>query len=154
MLLSSGQKSYLTFRVGAQWYAVGVLSVFEVVNMVAISPVPDMPPAVLGIVNIRGSMSPVIDLRVRFNSPDKLLKLTTPIIFLRNETTGVYGIVVDDVDDVINLNAEDINQTPLTQRAEHIVGITDVKERLIMLLDPVMLMKSSLKDETLLKLEE
>lgn len=153
-LLSSGQTANLTFRVGTQWYAVDVLSVFEVVNMVAISPVPDMPDAVLGIVNIRGSMAPVIDLRIRFNMPDKSMKLTTPIIFLRQEAT--YGIVVDDVDDVVNLNPSEIYQTLLTQRAEHIVGIMDVRERLIMVLDPVKLMQTTLADKPLFvqKIEE
>ncbi|MCL4879781.1 MAG: chemotaxis protein CheW [Anaerolineae bacterium] len=150
-LLNSGKTeiSYLTFRVGLQWYAVDVLAVFEVVNLVAISPVPDMPESVLGVVNIRGSMAPVIDLRRRFNMPDKTLKLTTPIIFLRHEEIGTYGIVVDDVDDVVNLNPGAVYQTPLTERAEHILGIMDVRERLIMLLDPLKLMKTTLRDEPL-----
>lgn len=155
-LLNSGKTeiAYLTFRVGTQWYAVDVLTVFEVVNMVAISRVPDMPESVLGIVNIRGSMAPVIDLRVRFHMPDHSLKLTTPIIFLRYDEAGIYGIVVDDIDDVVNLNPNAIYQTPLTERAEHIVGVMDVRERLIMVLDPLKLMKTSLKDETLFAQKE
>lgn len=149
--LTAGQPqkniAYLTFRTGNQWYALEVLTVFEVSNMVAISSVPDMPTSVLGMVNIRGVVVPVIDLRKRFNIPDSHLELTTPIIFLDHPETSVYGVVVDDVDDVINLNPSAIGTTSLNQRAKHIRGLTDYHGRLIMILDPVQLLHTTLSDE-------
>lgn len=145
----SSSKPYLTFRVGAQWYAVDIAVVFEVANMVAIAAVPDMPKAILGMVNIRGSVVPVLDLRIRFNTPNQTLELTTPIVFLHHEQTGTYGIVVDDIDDVINLSDEVIAPSALSQRAKHIIGMTDYEGRLIMILDPAQLMISSLEDQSL-----
>jgi purine-binding chemotaxis protein CheW len=138
--------AYLTFRVGAQWYAVDVASVFEVSNMVAISQVPDMPEAIVGMVNIRGSVVPVLDLRIRFKTSQHTIELTTPIIFLIYAEDKAYGIIVDDVDDVVNLPASAIGQTALSQRARHIQGLTDYHGRLIMILDTIELMTSSLED--------
>lgn len=141
-------KAYLTFRVGAQWYAVNVDNIFEVSNLVAISEVPDMPPSVLGVVNIRGLVVPILDLRRRFKLAQNRLDLTTPIIFLQKEA-GVcsYGIVVDDVDDVMSLKPEQTKQTELTQRARHIIGMTDYRDKLVMLLDPRELLASSLNEQ-------
>ncbi|NJL95923.1 MAG: chemotaxis protein CheW [Anaerolineae bacterium] len=96
---------YLTFRVGAQWYAVDVQMIFEVSYLVAIMPVPDMPPAIIGIVNVRGRIVPVIDLRVRFNAARRPMELNTPIIFVLHGK-NTYGMVVDDVDDVMRLERE------------------------------------------------
>lgn len=142
-------QAYLTFRTGSQWYAIDVLAVFEVANMVAISSLPDMPPAIIGMVNIRGAVVPIVDLRLRFHAPNRSLELTTPIIFLHQADVGTYGIVVDDVDDVISLKPSAISQTSLSQRARHILGLTDVKGRLIMLLDPKELILSSLEGQSL-----
>jgi purine-binding chemotaxis protein CheW len=153
-LLLAGQRgknttAYLTFRTGSQWYAVDVLTIFEVSNMVAISQVPDMPDSVLGMVNIRGKVVPVIDLRIRFRVGERRVELTTPIIFLNQAEVGTYGVVVDDVDDVINLKPEVIDTTSLSQRAQHIIGLTDYHGRLIMLLDTVKLLRSTLDDSSL-----
>lgn len=145
---ASLEQAYLTFHVGTRWYAVDVKSVFEVYLLMSIAPVPDMPEAVLGIVNLRGQIVPVIDLRRRFKIVDYRYDLTTPIIFVRAEN-AVYGMVVDDVDDVINIPASVISDTPLNQRATHIQGLTDYQGRLIMLLDPGRLLRSTLDDSTL-----
>jgi purine-binding chemotaxis protein CheW len=141
-----GTTPYLTFRVGTQWYAVDVASVFEVSNMVAISSVPDMPEAIVGMVNIRGRVVPVLDLRIRFQTSQPTIELTTPIIFLTYDEDKAYGIIVDDVDDVVNLPASAISETPLSQRARYIQGLTDYRRRLIMIVDTVGLMTSSLED--------
>lgn len=141
--------AYLTFRVGNQWYAVDVLRVYEVYNLVAISPVPDMPASILGVVNIRGAVVPVIDLRIRFNMADQALDLDNPIVFLHNDYDNIFGIVVDDVDDVINLSQGMISKSALNQRARHIIGLTDYRDRLIMLLDTIELLRSSLDDNSI-----
>lgn len=151
--INSTRHSYLTFRVGTQWYAMDVQSVFEVANMIAIASVPDMPAYILGAVNVRGQMMPVLDLRIRFLMPEREIELTTPIIFVSQDGSA-YGIVVDDVDEVIYLPDEMISRTELKQRAEHLRGLTDHNGRLIMILDPVLLLQSSLKEQTLTDLAE
>lgn len=144
-IFSSSTHSILTFSVGGRWYAVDVQLVFEVYLMMAITAVPDMPDAILGIVNLRGQIVPVVDLRIRFNSSERSQELTTPIIFVRH-LNQVYGMVVDDVDDVVQIPIESIKTTQLNQRANHIQGLTDHRGKLIMILDPVKLMSSSLED--------
>ena len=152
--MSKGQeRGFLSFRAGDQWYAIDVRSVFEVSNLVAISGVPDMPEAVLGVVNVRGRVVPVLDLRIRFNTGEHILDLTTPIIFVHQDEAHTYGIVVDDVDEVINLPPEAINQTALEQRAKHIIGMVDHHQRLVTLLDPLQLILSSLDDEIMENLD-
>jgi len=156
LYLDSGDElhSYLTFRVGKQEYAVNVEYVFEVSNLVNISEVGDMPPAVLGVVNIRGAVVPVLDLRIRFKVMEHTLELNTPIIFLNHSEVGIYGIVVDDVDDVLNLPNSAIGQTSLSQRAKHITGMTDYNGRLVMIVDPVALLRTTLDDESLNELQD
>jgi purine-binding chemotaxis protein CheW len=141
------RRAYLSFLVGSRRYAVDIQHVFEVSNLVEIAGVPDMPAAILGVVNIRGSIVPVLDLRIRFNILERDLLLTTPIVFLRHGQgqAGTYAIVVDDVEDVLTLFTDEINTTELNKRAPHIVGMVEYKENLIMLLDPVELLASSLE---------
>lgn len=141
------ETSFLTFRVGSQWYAMDVQYIFEAANMVAIAPVPDMPDSIVGIVNIRGLIVPVVDLRIRFKVPDAITDLNTPLVFVRHEKT-VYGMIVDDIDDVIRLTQDMISSTDLQQRADHIRGLTEHRARLMMILDPVRLLASSLMDRT------
>ncbi len=139
----------LSFRVGKQWYGLDVTHVFEVYTLVAITEVPDMPPAILGVVNIRGAVVPVLDLRLRFGAPDYSLDLTTPLIFLHENLRCTYGLIVDDIDDIISTNASNLNTTALSQRAPHIIGMLEYQHRLIMLLDPVQLMNTSLENQDL-----
>lgn len=153
MALPSGELGdYLTFRVLQQWFAVDVMAIFEVQTMVAISPVPDMPSSVLGMVNLRGTVVPVLDLRIRFGVTKPPVELTTPIIFIHHNNANMYGIVVDDVDDVIRLAESSISKTELQQRAEHLRGMTDYNGKLIMVLDTIRLLGSTLTDETIDKL--
>ncbi|MFP4321497.1 MAG: chemotaxis protein CheW [Anaerolineales bacterium] len=139
----------LTFRVGAQWYGLDVAHVFEVYTLVAISEVPDMPPAILGVVNIRGVVVPVLDLRIRFGATDTALALTTPLIFLHENLRCTYGVIVDDIDDIITTRADAITTTMLSQRASHIIGMLEHKHRLLMLLQPQELLVTSLEDRDL-----
>ena len=143
------RRAYLSFLVGTRRYAVDIQHVFEVSNLVEISGVPDMPAAILGVVNIRGSIVPVLDLRIRFNMPNRDLLLSTPIVFLRHGQgkVGTYAIIVDDVEDVLTLFTDEINTSDLNKRAPHIVGMVEYKENLIMILDPVQLLGSSLEGQ-------
>lgn len=142
------KQAYLSFLVGHHRYAVDIRHVFEVANLVEIAGVPDMPDAILGVVNVRGRIVPILDLRIRFKMPEHILDLNTPIVFLHHGQSGIYGIIVDDVEDVLNLSAAEINTSALNHRARHILGMVQYKDNLIMLLDPVELMASSLEDSS------
>ena len=144
--LDTSKRYLLCFRVGNQWYAVDVKYVFEVAPMVTIAGVPDMPEAILGVVNVRGAIVPVLDLRIRFNMSQKKLDLTTPIIFI-NSDDSTFGLIVDDIDDVFQIQEGMIRPTELQKRADHIIGLTDHRNRLTTVIDPLMLLASSLQGQ-------
>ena len=142
----SSRQYLLCFRVGNQWYAIDVQYVFEVAQMVTISGVPDMPEAIRGVVNVRGSIVPVLDLRIRFNMPTRNLDLTTPIIFIQHDDNA-FGLIADDIDDVFQVHEGMIRPTELRKRADHIVGLIEHRSRLTTIIDPLVLLATSLQGQ-------
>src|SRR5579871_3443736 len=93
------EKSYLRFRVGQEWYGIDVDSVVEVLPFMALTELPDSPSDVLGMMRLRESVAPVVDLRLRFGFSTVSYDLNTPIIAAKT-ASGLIGLVVDDVDDL------------------------------------------------------
>ena len=122
---------YLCCRVGREWYGVPVTAVIEVLHFLALNEVPGASPDVLGLLTLRDTVMPVIDLRIRFGQPEAEVKLDTPIIAL-NTPQGPAGIVVDDVDDV-----EDIGQVDAQRDSAmpHTTGVVHLDKRLLQILD-------------------
>lgn len=122
---------YLSFRIAQQWYGVRVDEVIEVLQLVYLNPLPAAADDVLGLMTLRETIVPVIDLRIRFGLPPTQITLTTPIIAIRT-ATNTLGIVVDDVDDVLeiapSLHHEDHN-------SPYVVQVVTLEDRLLMLLD-------------------
>jgi purine-binding chemotaxis protein CheW len=125
---------YLTFILGEQSYGIDVLQVREIIRLINITPVPRMPSYVRGVVNLRGKIIPVIDLRVRFGFPDPKTSDLTCIIVVQvglpaGKTTQM-GLVVDGVEEVANLAAADIEETPdfaAKIDTNYILGMAKVK---------------------------
>ncbi len=97
--MSDVANHYLSFRVGRQWYGIGVESVVEVLHLVALTELPAAAPDVLGLMTLREMVIPVIDLRRRFGQPEAPLHLHTPIIVVHGQR-GPIGLVIDEADDV------------------------------------------------------
>ena len=106
---------YLTFSLAGEEYGIGILKVREIIGMMTVTPVPQTPEFVKGVINLRGKVIPVIDLRVRFGLDAASYTERTCIIVveIHGETGSVpMGIVVDAVSEVLNIRGADIENTP------------------------------------------
>lgn len=135
-------QQFLTFRLAGEEYGVGILSVQEIRGWSAVTAIPQSPPWLLGVINLRGSVVPVIDLRLKFNYAKAEYNEFTVVIIL-NLKERVVGIVVDGVSDVITLAAGQIKPAPsLGNNADtsHIIGFGTLDERMRILMDVERLM--------------
>lgn len=133
---------HLTFVLGKEHYGLPVLKVREIIRLCDITPVPNMPPFVKGVVNLRGKIIPVTDLRLRFGlSSHQNTDLTCIVVVqvkLADQSTKPMGLIVDAVEEVVNLNAQDIEPTPDFGHAidaHYILGMAKVKGVVKALLD-------------------
>ena len=106
---------YLTFALGAEEYGLPVLKVREIIKVMDITQVPQVPGHVRGVINLRGKVIPVIDLRLKFGFPSQDYTERTCIIVVDVALSGVkvmMGIVVDSVSEVLNVAASEIDHAP------------------------------------------
>jgi purine-binding chemotaxis protein CheW len=131
----------LTFCVGAETYGVDILRVQELRGWVPVTRIPQSPPHVLGVLNLRGSIVPIIDLRVRFSLEQvRFTPMTVIVVLSMMSSSGrrEFGLVVDSVADVVDLDASDLKETPslgITAGTEYIRGLATVADRMLILLD-------------------
>ena len=128
---------YLTFRLGNEDYGIEIRYVTEIVGMQKITEVPDMPVFVKGVVNLRGQVIPVLDMRLRFHMESRPYDERTCIVVVNINETQV-GLVVDTVNEVRNIDAEQISPPPRTagaDSAQYIQGMGKVNEEVIILLE-------------------
>jgi purine-binding chemotaxis protein CheW len=134
----AGQSSqYLTFILGEEQYGVRILKVQEIKGYSAITPIPNTPPHIKGVINLRGTVVPVVDLRAKFSLADTEYNKFTVIIVV---TVGakVMGMLVDAVSDVLDIAASDMRTAPdLGVRVDmrFISGMATIGERMTVLLD-------------------
>jgi len=132
---------YLTFNLQAESYGIDVLKVREIIRLTSITTVPRMPPHVLGVINLRGKIIPVMDLRIRFDFPGAKTEQTCIVVVQVKLPDGrgtQMGLVVDGVEEVINLNSQDIEEPPNFGGqicTDYIIGIAKVKGQVKTLLD-------------------
>ena len=128
---------YLTFRLGNEDYGIEIRYVTEIVGLQKITEVPDMPSFVKGVVNLRGQVIPVIDMRLRFHMQSRDYDERTCIIVV-NVGGSQVGLVVDTVNEVRNIGDEQISPPPKTAGADsarYIQGMGKVGEAVIILLE-------------------
>ena len=134
-------KQVLTFTLGDQTYGVDILRVQEIRGWAPVTRIPQAQAHVLGVLNLRGSIVPIVDLRMRFELPRAEYTPLTVIIVLSVESPQGrrdFGLVVDGVSDVVDVALGDVKQAPdLGQQAntEFIAGLAAVSGRMVMLLD-------------------
>ncbi len=140
-IMNSGQ--YLTFTLANDSFAIPIEHVLEVLEVEKITRVPRSKEYLLGVINVRGSIRPIVDLRTKLNLPPKEMEVDENFniivleLEIENEKT-VLGIVTDLVDQVVTLNNDDIDPTPkigtrLNRRL--ISGIGKVKDLFLIILD-------------------
>jgi purine-binding chemotaxis protein CheW len=134
-------RQYLTFTLAGEQFAVGTLSVKEIIEYGELTGVPMMPPSIRGVINLRGAVVPVIDLEVRFGGRPTEVGRRTCIVILevdRGDQQQVIGILVDAVNEVLEINLSDIEPPPAFGghvRTDFIQGMGKVDGRLVILLD-------------------
>jgi purine-binding chemotaxis protein CheW len=134
-------EKYLSFFLGTEEFAIGVLSVREILGMQDITSVPQTPPYVKGIINLRGKVAPVVDLRLKFGmEPGAYTQRTCIIVVDVAGEAGrmLVGVVVDAVSEVLNVAPGDIEPTPDFGEGvaiPYLLGIAKSKGKVKMLLD-------------------
>jgi purine-binding chemotaxis protein CheW len=132
---------YLTFQLGKEEFAVQVLHVREIMGVQEITAVPQMPHYVKGVLNLRGKVIPVIDLRLKFGLPEIEYTQRTCIIVVQVEGQAgrvSTGIIVDGVSEVLTLQTADIEDTPdfgMGAATPYLLGLAKIKGKVKILLD-------------------
>lgn len=143
-------RQVLTFSLGSETYGVDILRVQEIRGWSPVTRIPQSPTHVLGVLNLRGSIVPIVDMRVRFSLENaEFTPLTVIIVLSVKSGQGMreFGIVVDSVSDVIDIEAGSLKAAPDVgshASAEHIQGLATVAERMVILLDLDRLMADDL----------
>jgi purine-binding chemotaxis protein CheW len=137
----SGTHKVLTFELGRETYGVEILRVREIRGWTSVTKIPYAPSHVLGVLNLRGSIVPVVDLRLRFELEQAAYTNVTVIIVLAvhsNSGRREVGIVVDGVSDVVDFEATAMKPAPdigAAYATDYIRGLVPVGERMLVLLD-------------------
>jgi purine-binding chemotaxis protein CheW len=132
---------YLVFELGREEFGIRVLKVREIMGVQDITAVPQTPAYVKGVINLRGKVIPVVDLRLKFGLPEAEYTQRTCIIVVQAQvetTSALMGIVVDGVAEVLNLAAADIEDTPDFGRGvatPYLLGMAKIKGKVKILLD-------------------
>ena len=113
--MAEKEGKYLTFTLADEEYGIGILEIKEIIGMMPITTVPQTPEFVKGVINLRGKVIPVMDLRLRFGmeAMDYTERTCIIVVEIASQTgTVMIGVVVDSVSEVLNIKGEDIEDTP------------------------------------------
>lgn len=144
-------EKYLSFLIDNQYYAFHINNVNEIIKMQDITPVPEFPDYAKGIINLRGLLVPIIDVRLRFSKSEAEYDERTCIIVLNMKDIEV-GFIVDTVDEVLDIDEKDISPVPKLSDArtrKFITGVGKTAKKIVMLLDA----QKMLNDEEIKSLE-
>ncbi|MEE9911713.1 MAG: chemotaxis protein CheW [Deltaproteobacteria bacterium] len=139
--MADKEGKYLTFCLAGEEYGIGILKVKEIIGIMPITVVPQTPKYIKGVINLRGKVIPVIDLRLKFTLAAADFTERTCIIVVEIMTTGrtiMMGIVVDSVSEVLNIKAADIEATPsfgTKLNTDYILGMAKTGGSIKILLD-------------------
>jgi purine-binding chemotaxis protein CheW len=134
-------QQYLTFTLGTEVFAIGILAIKEIIEYSSLTSVPMMPPYVRGVINLRGAVVPVLDLAVRFGKQAGAVTKRTCIVIIEISTSGErqdVGLVVDAVDSVLDIPADQIEPPPAfgaRVSTDFIRGMGKVNGKFVILLD-------------------
>lgn len=136
---------FLAFTLAKEEYGIDILKVQEIRGYEAVTRIANAPEFVKGVVNLRGIIVPIVDMRIKFKLGEPTYDQFTVVIIL-NINDRVMGMVVDSVSDVITLSAEQIKPAPemgTTFSTDYLVGLGTLDERMLILIDIEKLMSSS-----------
>ena len=146
--VNEADEQYLTFKLVDQDYGIEILKVQEIKGWSQVTPLPNSPKYIKGVLNLRGTIVPVIDLRLRFNLEEAEYDSFTVIVVV-NVGGRLAGLVVDSVSDVINLKSEQRCDTPEFEgqiNRQFIEGLGEIGEKLFILLNAEKLVDDEVLD--------
>ncbi len=132
---------YLTFQLGGEMFAVGILNIKEIIEYGSVTEIPMVPPFIRGVINLRGAVVPVIDLASRFGGKRSEVSRRTCIVIIElaeGEERQDIGVVVDSVSEVLEIPASEIEPPPAFGariRADFIKGMGKVSGKFVIILD-------------------
>jgi purine-binding chemotaxis protein CheW len=139
---SSGAEQFLTFVLGGEEYGVTILQVQGIQGWDRVTPIPNTPEYILGVINLRGAIVPIVDLRRRFGMPAAEFGPTTVVIVVRvtqeNRNERTLGLVVDAVSEVCSVGADSRKPAPdfgSGIKTDFVKGLATVENRMVILLD-------------------
>ncbi|MEW6719908.1 MAG: chemotaxis protein CheW [Thermodesulfobacteriota bacterium] len=144
-----GIQQLVTFRLGDEEYGVDILKVHEIDRMMDITEVPNAPPSIEGVINLRGKVIPVINLRKKFDLPPREPDARTKIVVVDIGTSA--GMIVDSVSEVLRISSDIVEPPPAMAAgvsSEYIRGVGKLKDRLLILLDIEKLLGAGEKAQT------
>jgi purine-binding chemotaxis protein CheW len=135
--ISALEGKFLTFILGSEVYGIEILKVREIIGLMDITTVPQTPDYMKGVINLRGKVIPVIDLRLKFSMPEEDHTQETCVIVVEVNNTSI-GIIVDSVSEVLDIKGGEIEDSPSFGQGidtSFIMGLGKVKEKIVILLD-------------------
>jgi purine-binding chemotaxis protein CheW len=131
---------YLTVAIDNEIYGIAVLKVREIIRLQKITPVPQVPEFVKGVINLRGRVIPIVDLRIRFGMRAEITERTCIVVVqvTSDDRCIQMGVIVDSVEEVTNLTKDQIEQTPdfgVRIDTAHLLGMAKTNGRVLMLLE-------------------
>jgi purine-binding chemotaxis protein CheW len=142
VLESAEHQQFLTFSLNDEIYGIGILSIHEIIEYGDLTVVPLMPDFISGVINLRGSVVPVINLARRFGQQPREISKRSSIIIVEfrvgDDSIAEAGIIVDNVDEVVDFGADDIAPVPTFGtriRTDFIQGMGRINDQLMILLD-------------------
>lgn len=128
-------KQYIVVKLDGEQYGIDISFIDNIVRMQQITRVPKAQTYFAGVINLRGEIIPVMNLRVRFGLPEKENTNATRIIIIKPENNAKIGILVDEVREVVSLEEEDIEKAEYDELGINLLGVGKYKETLISLLN-------------------
>lgn len=143
--ISETADQFLSFLIAGEEYGIEILKVQEIKSWGPYTPLPKSPDYVLGVINLRGAIVPIIDLRSRFGLPPTDYTATTAVIIVRTgegDNERIIGLVVDSVSEVYHLSPDviqDAAETSNSEKASYVRGFGQIEDKLVILvnLDPI-----------------
>ncbi len=141
MVAQDGTNQYLTFELDGEIFALGIAKVREVLDFTTVTRVPRMPAFIRGVINLRGSVVPVVDMRLKFGLPPADRTINTCIIIVEIDVDGeqvALGALADSVKEVVELDGSDIESAPrigTRLNTDFILGMGRRDDRFLILLD-------------------
>jgi purine-binding chemotaxis protein CheW len=138
------KKKYLTFYLGTEQYGIAIDKIKEIIAVMKITSVPKIPSYMAGIINLRGTIIPVVNTRLRFGMEDREVDMYTAVIIVEVEKVNI-GFIVDRVEEVSSIDPSNLSEPPQfgsNVDTDFINGVAQIEENVVMILDILKLFES------------